>query len=124
MAKNKRIDIVDVKQAIRDGLLKTYAAKGMCNGKFPVDVIYLKDMENGEIVQIGVIDDKDKVPISAITDIVHETIYQFFDVVDDNSEEPISDKDKLLLEVNKTICNNLKSWANGAERIENAKADN
>ena len=44
-----------------------------------------------------------------ILDIIHKTIYQFFDVCEDDEEVPISDKDKLLLEVNKTICNNLKA---------------
>lgn len=43
-----------------------------------------------------------------ILDVIHKTIYQFFDVCDDK-EVPISDKDKLLLEVNKSICNNLKA---------------
>lgn len=44
-----------------------------------------------------------------ILDIIHKTIYQFFDVCGDNEEVPMSDKDKLLLEVNKAICNNLKA---------------
>ena len=44
-----------------------------------------------------------------ILDVVHKTIYQFFDVCGDNEEVPVSDKDKLLLEVNKAICNNLKA---------------
>jgi len=44
-----------------------------------------------------------------ILDIIHKTIYQFFDVCEDNEETPMSDKDKLLLEVNKAICNNLKA---------------
>ena len=47
-------------------------------------------------------------PLPNITDIVHKTIYSFFDIADDNSEEPINEKDKLLLEVNKAICNNIK----------------
>ena len=42
-------------------------------------------------------------------DVIHKTIYQFFDVCGDDEEVPISDKDKLLLEVNKAICNNLKA---------------
>lgn len=43
--------------------------------------------------------------------IIHETIYQYFDVCGDNEETPISDKDKLLLEINKSICNNIKeNW--------------
>lgn len=44
-----------------------------------------------------------------IIDIIHKTIYQFFDVCGDDEETPMSDKDKLLLEVNKAICNNLKA---------------
>lgn len=41
-------------------------------------------------------------------DMIHKTIYGFFDISDDDSEEPISDKDKLLLEINKAICNGIK----------------
>jgi len=44
-----------------------------------------------------------------ILNIIHKTIYQFFDVCEDDEEAPLSDKDKLLLEVNKAICNNLKA---------------
>lgn len=44
-----------------------------------------------------------------ILDAIHKTIYQFFDVCGDDEEVPISDKDKLLLEVNKAICDNLKA---------------
>ena len=44
-----------------------------------------------------------------ILDVIHKTIYQFFDVCGDDEEVPISDKDKLLLKVNKAICDNLKA---------------
>ena len=44
-----------------------------------------------------------------ILDVIHKTIYQFFDVCGDDEEVSISDKDKLLLEVNKAICDNLKA---------------
>ena len=50
--------------------------------------------------------------IKEIIDIIHKTIYQFFDVCGDDEEVPMSDKDKLLLEVNKAICNNLKEKYN------------
>ena len=40
----------------------------------------------------------------SILDIIHKTIYEFID-----DDEVMSDKDKLLLEVNKAICNNLKA---------------
>ena len=46
--------------------------------------------------------------IKTINDIVHKTIYGFFDVCSDEEETPMTDKDKLLLEVNKAICNNIK----------------
>ena len=50
--------------------------------------------------------------INEILDIIHKTIYQFFDVCGDDEEVPMSDKDKLLLKVNKAICNNLKEKYN------------
>ena len=46
--------------------------------------------------------------IKTINDIVHKTIYGFFDVCSDEEETPMTDKDKLLLEVNKAVCNNIK----------------
>lgn len=58
-----------------------------------------------------------------ILSIIHKTIYQFFDVCEDDEEVPLSDKDKLLLEVNKAICNNLKAleqepkWIPVSERL-------
>jgi len=58
-----------------------------------------------------------------ILDVIHKTIYQFFDVCGDDEEVPMSDKDKLLLEVNKAICNNLKvlepepEWIPVSERM-------
>ena len=50
-----------------------------------------------------------KLIMKEILDVIHKTIYQFFDVCGDDEEVPMSDKDKLLLEVNKAICNNLKA---------------
>lgn len=47
--------------------------------------------------------------MTEILDEVHKTICQFFDVCDDDEEVPMSDKNKLLLEVNKAICDNLKA---------------
>ena len=48
--------------------------------------------------------------MNEILNIIHKTIYQFFDVCEDDEEVPMSDKDKLLLEVNKAICDNLKTF--------------
>lgn len=47
--------------------------------------------------------------IKTITDIIHKTIYGFFDVCVDGEETPMTDKEKLLLEVNKAICTNIKA---------------
>ena len=44
-----------------------------------------------------------------ILNVIHNTIYQYFDACEDDEEVPMSDKDKLLLEVNNAICNNLKA---------------
>lgn len=61
--------------------------------------------------------------MNEILNIIHKTIYQFFDVCGDDEEVPMSDKDKLLLEVNKAICNNLKAleqkqkWIPVSERL-------
>ena len=50
-----------------------------------------------------------KEDIKTVNDIVHKTIYGFFDTCGDNKEVPMTDKDKLLLSVNKAICNNIKA---------------
>lgn len=57
MAKRNRIDIIDIKQSIKNGLFSVYVAKGMYNGEYPKNVIYLKDMDSEEIIQIGVVED-------------------------------------------------------------------
>ena len=46
-----------------------------------------------------------------IIEVIHKTMYQFFDVCGDNEEVPMTDKDELLLSVNKAICNNIKALA-------------
>lgn len=43
-----------------------------------------------------------------ILGIIHSTIYDFMNESCDDEESPLTDKDKLLLSVNKAICNNLK----------------
>lgn len=64
-----------------------------------------------------------------ILNIIHKTIYQFFDVCGDDEEAPMSDRDKLLLEVNKAICNNLNAleqeskWVPVSERLPEIHQD-
>lgn len=62
-----------------------------------------------------------------ILDVIHNTIYQFFDVCSDDEEVPMSDKNRLLLEVNKAICNNINAlpqgeWIPVSERLPEAGA--
>lgn len=57
-----------------------------------------------------------------IIDVIHKTMYQFFDVCGDNEEVPMSDKDELLLSVNKAICNNIKALEESCEDAVSRKA--
>lgn len=50
------------------------------------------------------------IPVDVAVDIVHKTIYEFFDIADDDSEQPMTDKDKLLLKVNKAISTKIKAY--------------
>jgi hypothetical protein len=45
-----KLDIVDIRNAIKNGLFRVYISKG---------IIYLKDMDTEEIVQIGKVNDND-----------------------------------------------------------------
>lgn len=58
----------------------------------------------------------DYVEVDHAIDIIHTTMLEFFDT--DNEERPMNDKEKLLLSVNKTICNNLKSLKGGETENE------
>ncbi len=52
----------------------------------------------------------------SVIDVIHKTIYNFFDVVKDDSEESINEKDKLLLEVNKAVCNAIKDMPDDEQK--------
>lgn len=45
----------------------------------------------------------------AVIDLIHKTIYGFFDIAEDDFKEPMNAKDNLLLEINKAICNGVKA---------------
>jgi len=70
-------------------------------------------------------DEKEKsIPISEAIKIVNKSIYDLCDVCDDNSENPMSKKNELLSEINKTICKKLeqfKSTIINEELYENSK---
>lgn len=40
---------------------------------------------------------------------VHKSIFDFFDICDDNEETPMTQKDELLLEINKAITTQIKA---------------
>lgn len=65
---------------------------------------YCKGLEDGKKIAR---------PQEDILDVIHNTIYGFMDLR--YKEEPMSDKDKLLLEVNKAICNRLRRKKNEKE---------
>ena len=48
--------------------------------------------------------------------IVHQTIYEFMDV--DNDGQPITSEDRMLLSVNKAICNKIKDLPSEENMIE------
>lgn len=50
----------------------------------------------------------DLISRQAAIDVVHHTIYEFFDVVEDDDESPLTYKDTKLLELNKSICTRVK----------------
>lgn len=52
---------------------------------------------------------EDCITKAEVINTIHKTIYGFFDIADDDSEEPINDKDKLLLTINKAISNEVKA---------------
>ena len=59
----------------------------------------------------------------AVINMIHKVIYDFFDVADDESEEPISEKDELLLEVNKAICNKVKNLPSAEPTISKKESE-
>lgn len=50
----------------------------------------------------------DVVSKNIVTNLVHLTILEFMDYCADSAEEPMTEKNKLLLEVNKKICTRIK----------------
>jgi hypothetical protein len=70
-----------------------------------------KDVTDTNVVDIGNEKDKSKkqIPIEEVVKIVHSTMYDYFDCVEDDSEEGISDQDEKLLEINKAICTKIKN---------------
>ena len=51
---------------------------------------------------------KDLISRQAVIELIHHTIFDFFDICDDDEETPITYKDEKLLEINKAICTAIK----------------
>jgi hypothetical protein len=51
----------------------------------------------------------DLISRQAAIEAVHKSIFDFFDVCDDDEESPMTYKDELLLEVNKAITTQIKA---------------
>lgn len=59
----------------------------------------------------------DLISRQAAIEAVHKSIFDFFDICDDDEESPMTYKDELLLELNKAITTQIKSVAS-AQPIE------
>lgn len=53
----------------------------------------------------------DLISRQAAIEAVHKSIYDFFDICDDDEESPMTYKDELLLELNKAITTQIKAVA-------------
>ena len=51
----------------------------------------------------------DSISRQAAIDAVHKAIFKFFDIVEDDSESPMTYQDKRLLELNKSITQKIKA---------------
>lgn len=60
----------------------------------------------------------DLISRQAAIEVVHHTIYEFFDVVEDDEESPLTYKDTKLLELNKTICARVKDLPPAPDVVE------
>lgn len=73
------------------------------------DAITLYGKHDFKLVEVEIVEASERRFLEdKIEEVIHKTILEHFDIVPDDSEEPMTDKDKLLLEVNKEICNNIK----------------
>ena len=59
----------------------------------------------------------DTISRQAVIDAVHKSIFDFFDICDDDEESPMTYKDELLLEVNKAITTQIKAMPSAQPEI-------
>ena len=63
----------------------------------------------------------DLISRQAVIDVVHHTIYEFFDVVEDDDESPFTYKDMKLLELNKSISTRVKDLPSAQPKRKKGK---
>ena len=51
----------------------------------------------------------DLIDRKSVIDVIHKTIFDFFDIVDDDDESPMTYKDEQLLTLNKAIVTKIKA---------------
>lgn len=51
----------------------------------------------------------DLIDRKSVIDVVHKAIFDFFDIVDDDDESPMTHKDEQLLKLNKAIVTKIKA---------------
>lgn len=52
---------------------------------------------------------KDQIEREDAIDAVHKSIFEFFDICNDDEESPMTDKDEQLLEINKAVTTRIKA---------------
>lgn len=65
---------------------------------------------------LNALDCVDTISRQAAIELVHHTIFDFFDIIEDNSESPMTDKDEKLLKINKAICTAIKAMPSAERR--------
>ena len=60
----------------------------------------------------------DLISRQATIDVVHHTIYEFFDVVEDDDESPLTHEDKKLLELNKAINTRIQNLPSARQEVD------
>lgn len=66
-------------------------------------------------------DSSDTISRQAAIDTVHKSIFDFFDICDDDEESPMTYKDKQLLALNKAITTQIKALPSAQPEIIRCK---
>ena len=63
----------------------------------------------------------DSINRQAVFDIIHHAVFEFFDICEDDEESPMTEKDKMLLSLNKAISIRIKQLPSVEPRRKNGE---